>query len=288
MIRDLNGPEAAAIDEVVLAIHGILAPATSPTWPERLANCWAARPGARRFVITSRYYETPTPRLAWLRNRGRTKRLLGILEHLAAQLSRHGSMPPTRLHLVGHSNGGLLALQLALTIAAKRNSPWRLGTLALISPALPAGPATRKVASLIEGRRLGKAVLYRAANDRALGLTDLAGGLLAWPWGSLGRHGWALDHAMSPMRGMETRDFRRGHSGYFARRGREQEWEDLAAEQATFALLECDFEAGVPRLMRKQSDRLPTADAARGDTAAGVGEAPAAQSESTPLPPFPL
>jgi hypothetical protein len=99
--------------------------------------------------------------------------------------------------IVSHSNGGVLALQVARGLIAK-GVPIRV--LVLIAPALRTGPASEEIMGWLESGVLDRAVLVRPTRDLLIASigANWRTKLFSWPWGSLGSDGWSADALQSP------------------------------------------------------------------------------------------
>lgn len=176
---------------VVGQFHGILTGQSSATWPTfGTGYLGEVRPEVR--TVNSTYFALPLPRIEALRNRGRSEKL--AREIFDAWDALPASAP---VSIVSHSNGGVLALQVARILIG-----WgfALRSLVLIAPALRTGPASEEIGDWLTTGMLGSALLVRPTRDLLIGGigANWRTKLYAWPWGSLGSDGWDLD-ALDPM-----------------------------------------------------------------------------------------
>lgn len=178
---------------IVGQFHGILTGQSSPTWPTfGTGYLDATHPQVK--TINAKYYALPLPRIEALRNRRRAKALAN--EVYDAWTEAQGFEDPTYqmtpISIVAHSNGGVLALQVARILIG-----WGipLRSLILIAPALRTGPASKEIAEWIERGMLESALLVRPTRDILIGGigTNWKTKLFSWPWGSLGADDWKED-----------------------------------------------------------------------------------------------
>jgi pimeloyl-ACP methyl ester carboxylesterase len=214
------------MQNLLIAIHGILTRQTDPSWPDQL-DVWMAvhAPGTR--VLKKEYSAGPFPRWnCWIKN----PRLCCGLAAEALLFMKGAKDAPPQVWLVAHSNGALVALGTARRLIALGHT---VSGVILIGAACEADIDLNGVRGWICQGRLGRAIAYCAADDHVL-----PGGasrspwswlyrVLAWPYGNLGRVGWTSqtgcgrhkDYAservdVDPR--VITRWFAGGHSGYFS------------------------------------------------------------------------
>lgn len=171
--------------------HGILTGESSPTWPIFGSGWFAENFPGRIRTVNAQYFEWPLPRFAAIRNRGRSLELSRAMIRERALLEVECGCQPEFAH-VGHSNGGVLAMQKArLQIA--RGIPIR--AIVLIAPALRTRDTTREIVGWMERGMLDYALLVRPMRDAVIGLVGRSWRtkIVSWPWGSLGDDGWDPD-----------------------------------------------------------------------------------------------
>lgn len=194
-------------------------------------------------TIRSEYFALPLPRIEAFRNRGRTRALVEEFVKAIESLRRFQNSPlcadsckseTMAVSIVSHSNGGVLALQVARKLIAM-GVPIR--AMVLIAPALRTGPATREIAGWLESGMLDYALLVRPTRDLLISSigANWRTRLFSWPWGSLGHDGWALDCGFGISdcgfpNGMETLDLSdMGHSDPVSMEHREWLFESVIA-----------------------------------------------------------
>lgn len=196
---------------VVGQFHGILTGQSSATWPTfGTGYLGELHPEVR--TVNSTYYALPLPRVEALRNRRRSEKLACDIYDAWCELENFAdpewSVP---ISLVSHSNGGVLALQVARLLIG-----WGIPvrSLILIAPALRTGPASCEIADWIERGMLESAVLVRPTRDILIGGIGASWRtkLFSWPWGSLGADDWDRDeqHRVHGMTTLDLPDM--GHS----------------------------------------------------------------------------
>lgn len=171
---------------VVGLFHGILTGSSSPTWPT-FGTGWFGERFPRVATVCSAYFALPLPRIEALRNRGRSR---ALIREILVECGCQG--PATPISLVSHSNGAVLALQVARELIA-RGIPIR--AMVLIAPALRTGPASREIAGWLGSGMLDYALLVRPTRDlliKTIG-ANWRTKLFSWPWGSLGSDGWDVE-----------------------------------------------------------------------------------------------
>lgn len=182
--------------------HGILTGQSSPTWPTfGTGYLGVLHPQVK--TINAKYYALPLPRIEALRNRRRAKALADeIWDVWCDGFDEVDADTRIPISIVAHSNGGVLALQVARLLIG-----WGLPmrSLILIAPALRTGPASKEIAEWIERGMLESALLIRPTRDILIGGigTNWKTKLFSWPWGSLGSDGWLLDAITSPEAGAQ-------------------------------------------------------------------------------------
>lgn len=180
-------------------------------------------------TIRSEYFALPLPRIEAFRNRGRTR---ALVEEFVAKRLGAKRFEDAAVSIVSHSNGGVLALQVARKLIAM-GVPIR--ALVLIAPALRTGPATREIAGWLESGMLDYALLVRPTRDLLISSigANWRTRLFSWPWGSLGNDGWDLDEISSfefQVSGLETLDLPdMGHSDPVSMEHREWLFESVIA-----------------------------------------------------------
>lgn len=175
---------------VVAQIHGILTRKSDPNWPAH-GSAFFRQFHPHVATVNSTYFELPLPRIAAVRNPRRSRALVKEI------LETEGDMPaPAPISLVAHSNGGVLAMQVARALIAA-GVPVR--ALVLIAPALRTRSASREIGAWLAQGMLDYALLVRPTRDRLIGAIGHSWRtkIVAWPWGALGHDGWdieAVDH----------------------------------------------------------------------------------------------
>lgn len=211
---------------IVGQFHGILTGQSDPTWPDYGTEFFAGISPSIH-TINSEYFALPLPRIEALRNRGRSRALADDIEFCGSFLRLEHDSPA--ISLVAHSNGGVLALQVARDLI-KRG--FTIRSLVLIAPALRTGPATREIADWIEFGFLDYALLVRPTRDLLIGAIgkNWRTKLFSWPWGSLGYDGWSAADLPSLNFGMETIDLQdMGHGDPVAPANRQWLYEAIIA-----------------------------------------------------------
>lgn len=167
--------------------HGILTGKSDPTWPEF---------GTEFFeelypwidTVNSSYFALPLPRIEALRNRGRSRDLVAEMVTACKVVQRDWGRNP-RVAIVSHSNGGVLAIQVARGLIRRGIA---VHAIILMAPALRTGAASREIAEWLTSGMLEYALLVRPTRDILIGGigANWRTKLYAWPWGSLGSDGW--------------------------------------------------------------------------------------------------
>jgi len=170
--------------------HGILTGESSPSWPE-FGSAFFRAYYPQVITVDTEYFELPLPRLAAARNPRRSRNLVRRMK-TAALYQVEMRETPAELAFVAHSNGAVLTLQACRALIAQGIA---VRVLILIAPAVRTKAATREIAYWLASGMLGSAVLVRPTKDRVIGLIGRSWRtkIVAWPWGSLGEDGWALD-----------------------------------------------------------------------------------------------
>lgn len=175
---------------VVCQAFGILTGDESPSWPEfGTAYFEAFHPEVS--TVNTDYFEWPLPRLAAIRNTGRSRRLVRRIR-TAAQYLVELRETPAEIAFVAHSNGAVLALQACRELIG---SGVAVRSLVLIAPALRTRDASREIGDYLATGMLDFALLVRPTKDAVIGAVGRSWRtkLAAWPWGSLGHDGWNAD-----------------------------------------------------------------------------------------------
>ncbi len=174
----------------MVQIHGILTRQSSATWT-RFGEGWFEENHPQIGTVSAKYFALPLPRIEALRNQERSRALVREVLDLAAHCEELTGVFPS-ISFVCHSNGGVLALQVARKLIAQ-GIPIR--AMVLIAPALRTGPASREIAAWLDCGMLDYALLVRPTRDlliRAMG-ANWKTRLFSWPWGSLGSDGWDVE-----------------------------------------------------------------------------------------------
>lgn len=165
---------------LIVAIHGIRTRRTSPSWPKHLAGWCAGLPSVQTEAI---YYEAG-PFSIWnnlIKNPRLARELVSRIE------TRREYDPHRRIHLVAHSNGGVIALSAAKALAARGI---RIETIILTGAAVESDVEKSGLAALIGADRLGRAYAYSSPDDGVIRRE------LEWVpglYGSLGSKGFHRD-----------------------------------------------------------------------------------------------
>jgi Thioesterase domain len=188
--RDGSAEAARSRPHLVGQFHGILTRKSNPSWPQYGDAFFANRfPKVR--TVNSRYYQLPFPRVAAVKNSQRSRDLTRQIDTAARLLAEQAQEQPA-ISLVSHSNGAVLAMQVARSLI-ERGRP--LQSLVLIAPATPTRSTSREVADWLSRGMLDYALLVRPSSDLVIGTigANWQTRLLAWPWGALGHDGWAAE-----------------------------------------------------------------------------------------------
>jgi hypothetical protein len=221
-------PPAARGPLVVAQAHGILTGKSSPSWPDFGTAYFSSR-HPEVVPVNTEYFELPLPRLAAVRNPSRSRHLVRRMLTLA-QYGVEMRPQPAELAFVSHSNGAVLALQACRALIAQGIA---VRAMVLIAPAIKTRASSREIAGWLESGMLGSALLVRPMRDAVIGLVGRSWRtkLVAWPWGSLGDDGWAVDEFPEftelNIRTIDLPDM--GHSDPVAARNRRWLYETIIA-----------------------------------------------------------
>ncbi|HRQ88178.1 MAG TPA: hypothetical protein PLA50_05235, partial [Bacteroidia bacterium] len=99
---------------------------------------------------------------------------------------------PAELAFLSHSNGAVIALQACRELIGEGIA---VRSLVLIAPAIRTKDASREIGGWLASGMLGYALLVRPTRDALIGAIGRSWRtkIVAWPWGSLGHDGWAVD-----------------------------------------------------------------------------------------------
>ncbi len=140
---------------LIVLIHGIRTRRTSPSWPKHFTGWVAGLPQVRTEAI---YYEAgPLP--IWnnvFKNPRLARELVSRIE--TQRLYQHGQ----RIHLVAHSNGGVIALA---TMRRLAHLGIPVATCILTGAAVESDVEKSGLADLIGGGHLGRAIAYSSPDD---------------------------------------------------------------------------------------------------------------------------
>lgn len=172
---------------VLLQAHGILTGQSDPTWPQ-YGDAWFAAHHPQVRTVNTRYYQLPFPRVAAIKNTRRSRDLSRQVTTAVTLLAEQTGTRPT-VSMVAHSNGGVIAMQVARALIAKGQP---VESMILIAPALRTSDASREIAGWLDTGMLETALLVRPTRDLVIGgiATNWQSRALAWPWGALGHEGW--------------------------------------------------------------------------------------------------
>lgn len=263
---------------ILLAIHGILTNQTNPSWPDQL-DAWMYRHAPELKVLKKEYRAGPFPRWnCWFKDPLLAASAANELELLLAGSGPNRSAAvtvatpqpsalssPPSLWLVAHSNGAVIALQIAKRLIARGH---RLEGLLLTGAACEADIAQNGILTWLQNGALGAAIAYCSPDDQVLAGDPLHAsfrtppsplriplgwlwGKLMWPYGCLGRtgflyHGQPFDPATCNLdpaicHRIHHRWFPGGHSSYFKPQHREctfeQIYQDITRSPSEFGLL---------------------------------------------------
>jgi pimeloyl-ACP methyl ester carboxylesterase len=158
----------------VLALHGIFTGGAKVNWTEDFA-AWSIAHMPDHVVWTQNYFRLALPRWNWIPNWFRARKLAKWL----GSLMREGYA----LHVIGHSNGASIALQLLKMLA---NQGLKVDSALFIGGAISCDIKRSGIQHLIGSGRLGRACAWWSKADRMIGLP----GILLWPYGKLGVRGF--------------------------------------------------------------------------------------------------
>ena len=184
-------------------------------------------------MLTDQYFSLPLPWLNWFGNRRKGKALANQIQLFAANLAAGGLGDPPRIDLIGHSNGCCIIVD-AVRRLAKRGV--RVDTVVLIGAAVNASPERTGLLGLVRSGMLRQAIAWWSPQDGVVGMPAP----LRWPYGNLGRTGWAIEgmEAWETVAFWNTKFPRHGHNGYWKPENIEESFELLAQE------LEIELKAG--------------------------------------------
>lgn len=200
---------------LVVAYHGILTGQTSRSWPDAF-DAWMLDRYPDVKVLKCEYPAGPFP--VW-NHFVKNPRLARARANEIEEILRYG---PRRIGMVGHSNGTHIEVLTARELARRG-----IATEVLITTGSVLHPSVRKngILDLMEAGMLERAYAYCSGGDLPLRIP----GFLRWPYGSLGRRGWADVPEWAEDRIVE-RWFAGGHSAYFAEDRRVRTFERIAGD----------------------------------------------------------
>jgi pimeloyl-ACP methyl ester carboxylesterase len=162
---------------LILLIHGILTGRTSQSWPKHFTGYTGPLPGV---VTDAIYYETgPFP--IWnnvVKNPRLARELVSRIE------ARHHYDAGQKIHIVAHSNGGVIAMHTMRRLAALGI---RTETAILTGAAINSDVDRSGLSTLIADGWLGRAIAYSSPDDA------VTRGSLEWVpgfYGALGSKGF--------------------------------------------------------------------------------------------------
>lgn len=162
---------------LILLIHGIMTKRTSQSWPKHFTGYTAALPGV---VTDAIYYETgPFP--VWnnvVKNPRLARELVSRIE------ARHHYDAGQKIHIIAHSNGGVIATHTMRRLAALGI---RTETAILTGAAINSDVDRSGLSTLIAAGWLGRAIAYSSPDDA------VTRGSLEWVpgfYGALGSKGF--------------------------------------------------------------------------------------------------
>lgn len=172
---------------LLVAIHGIRTRRTSTSWPKHLAGWCAGVPSVQTEAI---YYEAgPLP--VWnnvFKNPRLARELVSRLE------TRRQYERGRKIHLIAHSNGGIIALSALRRLAALGI---RVETLILTGAAVESDVKKSGLSQLIWDGHLGRAFAYSSPDD---GVIRPALEWIPGFYGSLGSKGFQWDGSPTGLR----------------------------------------------------------------------------------------
>lgn len=161
----------------LLAIHGINTDLAEAAWPWRFA-AYVDRCRLDAHVETEHYKAGPHPRLnTWVINPRIAKALANRV------LMRREILGPSPVHIMAHSNGGVVAIEVAKRLA---KAGVRIETLVLIAAAAHSRIEKSGLKALSDTGMLGKAVAYYSPADPVIRHLQTFPGA----YGSLGARGF--------------------------------------------------------------------------------------------------
>lgn len=165
---------------LIVAIHGIRTRRTSPSWPKHFSGWVSGLPQVRTEAI---YYEAgPLP--IWnnlVKNPRLARELVSRIE--TQRLYMHGQ----RIHLIAHSNGGVIALH---TMRRLADLGIPVATCILTGAAVESDVDQSGLAELVRAGMLGRAIAYSSPDD---GVIRPALEWIPGFYGSLGSRGFHRD-----------------------------------------------------------------------------------------------
>lgn len=215
----MNSP--AGPKRLIAAVHGILARATIPSWPDKF-NVWLADRDTHVHVIEKEYIAGPFPAWnVWAKN-------WFLAYSLAAELELWAK-DGWEISIVAHSNGCDIAQKTARELARRKVE---MEALILIGAAAQADVEKSGIADLYMRGFLNRAIAYSSPQDK------IVSNIMIWPYGRLGHTGWTIrgkpyaepitPHEPAPEAGIITRWFPSyGHCDYFADAARAATFEQL-------------------------------------------------------------
>lgn len=249
---------------ILSANHGIMTGLTDASWPDRLERFLLER-DTEVHVVKRKYFELPTPRLNWFKNRWLSRALANELQEVLGPKSKvqspdgaqsrttqdtdtsvSGVTSPTSddysLWFVAHSNGAVVSLMAARRLIARG---YKIGGMILTGAAIEADLRENRIFNWYCGSEVFAAIAYSSPDDE---VTDGAysvergawkrfrawlWGKLMWPYGCLGRTGWLLDgKAFKNKEFLYTRWQAGGHSTYFTAANSQGTFEQMYADIA--------------------------------------------------------
>lgn len=203
-IEELMADAESGRPVVLAAMHGILTSDKRPTWPWELQRL-ASEVAPEVLVLAEHYWAFPFPRINYWKN-------ISLAKSLANRLTLYAEKG-CELHLVGHSNGGVIVTR-AARILERRGI--RVDSLLLIAPAIFSDVERSGIAELecdVTCWFDRDDPMFRSSVDWLQPVHDI----LMWPYGTAGAHG--LTYQGRPADSVTVRNREHmgmGHTGYFA------------------------------------------------------------------------
>lgn len=205
--------------KLIVAIHGILTSDTTASWPDKFHG-WIAKREPSVQVLKKEYRAGPFPKWNCF---FKDPKLAKSLCNEVLQFDEE-----TPLWIVAHSNGAVIALQLAKRLISQGR---RLDGLILTGAACSSDVEETGILKWVADGQLGQAWAFSSAQD---GVVNTRGiwRLIKWPYGSLGRDGWTRAGRTNVDAPYESRQIRTcwyagGHSGYFKPEQIQKTFEDF-------------------------------------------------------------